>query len=169
MPRRKRSRPLVYLAGPYVVFQPATHRAMQRGVNQIADAIRPTLGPRPRMVAATRIMDRPTPEILSDGATIARRIIRLADRDENVGAMLLRDILWRLHDQVGDGTATGAVLFQSVFNGSIHYLESGGNAMRLDRTPEGADVPKAVADLERRLRRHDEAGAGSCPHAPMPS
>lgn len=131
MPKRKKSRPLVYLAGPYTVFQPATHRALQRGVNQIADAIRPTLGPQPRTVVASRILDRPAPEILSDGATIARRIIRLADRDENVGAMLLRDVLLRLHDQVGDGTATGAVLFQSVFNESIHYLASGGNAMRL--------------------------------------
>ena len=131
MPKRKKSRPVVYLAAPYVVFQPATHRALQRGINQIADAIRPTLGPLPRTVAISRILDRPAPEILSDGATIARRIVRLADRDENIGAMLLRDVLWRLHDQVGDGTATAAVLFQSVFNESVRYLTSGGNAMRL--------------------------------------
>ena len=122
MPRAKNRR---------VVFQPATYRGLQRGVNQIVGAIRPTLGPRPRVVAIDRILDERMPELLDDGGVIAKRIIQLPDRDEDIGAMLVRDVLWRLHDQVGDGTATAAVLFQSIYNEGVHYLASGGNAMRL--------------------------------------
>lgn len=114
-----------------VVFQPAAYRGMQRGINQIVNAIRPTLGPRPRIVAIDRILDNRMPELLDNGGGIARRIIQLANRDEDVGAMFIREVLWQLHDQVGDGTATAAVLFQSVYNEGICYLASGGNAARL--------------------------------------
>jgi chaperonin GroEL len=114
-----------------VVFQPATYQGLQRGINQMVNAIRPTLGPRPRIVAIDRILDDKMPEMLDNGGIIARRIIQLADRDQDVGAMFVRDMLWTLHDQVGDGTATAAVLLQSVFNQGVRYLASGGNASRL--------------------------------------
>jgi chaperonin GroEL len=104
---------------------------MQRGINQIIEAIRPTLGPRPRIVAIDRILDDRMPELLDNGGIIARRIIQLADRDEDVGAMFIREVLWRMHEQVGDGTATAAVLFGSVYNQGIRYLAAGGNATRL--------------------------------------
>ena len=97
----------------------------------MVDAVRPTLGPRPRIVAIDRILDDKLPEMLDNGGIIARRIIQLADRDEDVGAMFVREMLWTLHDQVGDGTATAAVLFQAIYNQGIRYLASGGNATRL--------------------------------------
>jgi len=114
-----------------VIFQPTTYRDFQQGINQIAEAIRPTLGPRPRLVAIDRILDERMPEMLDDGGTIAKRIIQLPDLNEDVGAMYLRDVLWRLHEQVGDGTATAAVLFQVIYNEGVRYLTSGGNARRL--------------------------------------
>jgi chaperonin GroEL len=114
-----------------VVFQPATYQGLQRGINQMVNAIRPTLGPRPRIVAIDRTLDDKMPEMLDNGGIIARRIIQLAGRNEDVGAMFVRDMLWTLHDQVGDGTATAAVLLQSVFNQGVRYLVSGGNATRL--------------------------------------
>jgi chaperonin GroEL len=114
-----------------VVFQPTTYQGLQRGINQMVEAIRPTLGPQPRIVAIDRILDERMPELLDDGGIIARRIIQLADRNADVGAMLVREVLWRLHDQVGDGTATAAVVFQAVFNEGVRYLASGGNATRL--------------------------------------
>ena len=114
-----------------VVFQPATHRALQRGIHQMTQAVRPTLGPHPRIVAIDRVLDERIPELLDDGGTIAKRIIQLPDRDADVGAMLARDCLWRVHDQVGDGTATTAVLLQSVYDQGVRYLAAGGNAMRL--------------------------------------
>jgi chaperonin GroEL len=105
---------------------------MQRGIAQIAGAVRPTLGPLPRRVAIESAMSRArTPELLDDGGTIARRIIQLPDRDEDMGAMYLRSLLWRLRDEVGDGTATAAVLFQAVFDGGLRYIAAGGNPMLL--------------------------------------
>jgi chaperonin GroEL len=72
-----------------------------------------------------------TPEFLDDGASIARRIPALADRDADVGAMFLREVLWRLQNEVGDGSATAAVLFHSVYTQGIRYLSAGGNAQLL--------------------------------------
>jgi chaperonin GroEL len=104
---------------------------MQKGINLIVDAVRPTLGPRPRGVAIDRMLSDKIPEILDDGGTIVRRIVQIADRDADVGAMLVRQMLWELHEDVGDGTATAAVLFQSIYNGGVRYLTAGGNAMML--------------------------------------
>ena len=114
-----------------VVFQPATYKGVQQGINKIANAIRPTLGPRPRTVAIDHIMNKKMPELLDNGGVIAKRIIQLPGLNEDVGAMFLRDVLWRLHNQVGDGTATAAVLFQSIYNRGVRYLTSGGNPMQL--------------------------------------
>jgi len=124
-------------ARPAVVFQPAAYRGMQQGIDQIVEAIRPTLGPRPRLVAIERASRSKPPELLDSGGVIARRIIELPDPDQNMGAMFIRGLLWRLHEQVGDGTATAATLFQSLFNQGVRYMVSGGNAMLLRRHLEG--------------------------------
>jgi len=116
---------------PRVVFQPSAYQGLQRGINQMVEAVRPTLGPLPRIVAIERMTRSRTPELLDNGGVIARRIIQLPDRDEDVGAMFVRHMLWRLHDKVGDGTATAAVLFQSVYNQGLRYIVAGGNAMQL--------------------------------------
>jgi chaperonin GroEL len=85
----------------------------------------------PRIVAIDRTLDDKMPEMVDDGGIIAKRIVALPNRHEDVGAMLVRDVLRELHDQVGDGTATAAVLFQSIFDEGVRYLAAGGNAMRL--------------------------------------
>jgi chaperonin GroEL len=71
------------------------------------------------------------PELMDDGALIARRIIQLPDRDEDIGAMYLRHLLWRMREDCGDGTATTAVLFQEIFRQGIRHIVNGGNAMPL--------------------------------------
>ena len=117
-----------------VVFQPNTYQGMQRGINQIANAVRPTLGPVHRMVAITKVKPHDqTPEMLDRGGLIARRVQQIADRDEDVGAMFIRQLLWRQHERMGDGTATTAVLFQSVFNEALKFIVAGGNAMIMRR------------------------------------
>ncbi len=126
---------------PGVVFQPKSSRGLQRGINQIVDAVRPTLGPRPRLVALTRVAGTGSPELLDNAGVIARRIIELPDRDADMGAMFVRHMLWSQHEREGDGTATTAVLFQSLFNQGLHYLASDGNAMVLRRyLEEGLEV-----------------------------
>ncbi len=115
-----------------VVFQPTTYQGFQRGINTLTNAISPTLGPRPRQVAMAGVRYDLRVEFLDNGADIARHIPQLVDPDEDVGAMFLREVLWNLQMQTGDGTATAAVLFTSVFNEGVHYISSGGNASRLN-------------------------------------
>lgn len=117
---------------PGVVFQPQAQRNIGAGINRLAAAIRPTLGPTPRTVAVTRLDDiRKTPEVLDSGGIIARKVIEMARRDEDVGAMLARALICRQHDQMGDGSATAAVLLHAIYTRGVHYLAAGGNAMRL--------------------------------------
>jgi chaperonin GroEL len=124
---------------PQVVFQPTVYRGMQRGINQLVEAIRPTLGPLPRAVAIEHSHGRNrTPELLDSGGIIARRIIELPGRGADAGAMLVRHVLWRVHEDLGDGAATAAVLFQAVYNEGVRYIVSGGNAMLLRRHLEEA-------------------------------
>jgi chaperonin GroEL len=117
---------------PKVVFQPKTTDSIRKGVNQLLDAIRPTLGPLPRMVAIQPVISGSAPELLDSGATIARRIIQIRDRDEDMGLMFARHMLWKLNEKTGDGTATAAVIFQELINRGILYKTIGGNAMRLN-------------------------------------
>lgn len=134
-----------------VVFQPQTYLSLQKGIRQVADAVRPTLGPVPRVVAVELMMRRHVaPELLDSGATIAQRIVQLPDRDEDVGAMLIRDTLMRVQEQVGDGTATAAVLLQSIYDGGVRYLAAGGNAMMLRRYLE-AGRQLILAELDRQV------------------
>lgn len=119
-----------------VVFQPATGARLQRGIHTVVAAVRPTLGPHARPVALQRATRADTPEILDDAGLIARRIIELPDRDEDMGAMLVRHMLWRVRERVGDGAATAAVIFESVFDQGLTYITAGGNAMRLRRALE---------------------------------
>jgi chaperonin GroEL len=130
--RKPKTAPPEYNQTPKVVFQPRTGQGFQQGINQIVDAIRPSLGPFPRLVAIERATTRTkSPELLDSGGTIARRIIEIPGSVQNAGAMFIRGALWNLNERVGDGVATAAILFQSIFNQGMQYIASGGNAMIL--------------------------------------
>ncbi|MGC9347106.1 MAG: chaperonin GroEL [Anaerolineae bacterium] len=118
---------------PKVVFQPEVHRGILKGMNEIVSAVRPTLGPYPRIVLYDKTLSDKgrIPEFLDDGGTIARRIIQIRGRDKDVGAMIARQVLWAVREEVGDGTATAAVILQTAYAEGVRYLASGGNAMRL--------------------------------------
>ncbi len=116
---------------PGVTFAPRSHVALQRGIDTIVNAIKPTLGPNPRTVVVQEPNRGKFPEVLDNAALIARRIIELPDADADMGAMLLRQMLWQLHERSGDGTATAAVMFQTIFNEGLRYLSAGGNTQRL--------------------------------------
>jgi chaperonin GroEL len=132
VPGSGKAYPVLKLRKPDVVFQPKTYHNLQKGVNLIVDAIKPTLGPIPRLVVLEKITKGQSPEFLDDGATIARRIIQIKPREADVGAMLIRHALWKMHEEIGDGTATAAVLFQAIFNEGVrHVIEMGCNAMLL--------------------------------------
>jgi len=138
---------------PRVIFQPAAGAALGRGIGRIVDAVRPTLGPRPRLVSLQRTGRADTPEMLDDAGLIARRIVQLADRDEDMGAMLARQMLWRVHERAGDGSATAAVIFESIYNQGLTYITAGGNPMRLRRDLEAglAGILDQLAAMTRPL------------------
>ncbi len=139
---------------PGVVFDPNVHTSLQRGIHVIVNAIRPTLGPLSGGVAIDRMnMSSPSiPEFLNDGGTIARRIIELPNRNEDMGAMLVRSMITHQQESIGDGTATAAVLFEEIFNGGLRYITAGGNAMQLRRYLEAA-LPKLLAELDCQVSR----------------
>lgn len=116
---------------PGVVFQPSVYEGLRVGIDTIVNAIRPTLGPFHGNVVIEKESKVGRPEILDDGAIIARRIIKLANREEDMGAMYLRHMLWKMHEKVGDGTATAAVIFHTIYNEGLRYILAGGNVMQL--------------------------------------
>lgn len=121
-----------------VRFAEETHRGVDRGVAMIVKTIAPTLGPLPRAVAVQRPDHAMLPELLDDGATIARRIVALPDPAADPGAMFLRGLLWRLHEEAGDGTATAAVLFGALLKHGRRALASGVSAPQLRPRLEAA-------------------------------
>ncbi len=134
---------------PGVVFQPQVHHALQRGIYQMVSALRPTLGPLSGGVAIDHLNGtKSLPEFLDEGGVIARRIIELCNRDEDMGAMLVRSMVTRQHERVGDGTATVAVLFEAIFNAGVRYIAAGGNAMQLRRHLECA-LPLILDTLDQ--------------------
>jgi len=119
---------------PAVVVQPETYKKLQRGVATIVEAVKPTLGPLPRLVVLERLNRAEVPEFLDDGATIARRVIQIQPRSSDVGAMMVRRALWDMHLTVGDGTTTMAVMYQVLVQEGIRYITRFGYNPMLLRT-----------------------------------
>lgn len=111
----------------------AASTALLRGVERMTRLLRPTLGPLPRTVAVSPFMRTQPPEILDSAATIARRTVQLPDHFADMGAMMLRHMAWRVYEQVGDGTATAAVLACALMRSAMRYTRSGGNPIELNR------------------------------------
>ena len=131
-----------------VTIQPKTYQGMLNGVDKLVNAIRPTLGPFPRMVAMASSSPGRTPELMDDGGLIARRIIQFPDRDEDMSAMYLRHLLWRMREDCGDGTTTTAVLFQDILHQGIRHIVHAGHAMPLrNYLEQGARL--VYAELEK--------------------
>lgn len=116
-----------------ITFQPDTYRAVQKGIHLILAAVRPTLGPVSRTVLVDRYTENSQPDMLDAGAAIARRVIQIADRDANTGAMMIRGMMYRLNERVGDGTVTAGVIYTSIFDQCLKFIQSGGNPMILRR------------------------------------
>ncbi|MEM7028397.1 MAG: chaperonin GroEL [Chloroflexota bacterium] len=135
-----------------VVFHPDAYEGMQRGINQMANAVRPTLGPFPRNVAVEHPVRTRVPELLDNGAVIMKRLIELPDRDADMGAMFLRHVLLHVQNRAGDGTATAAIILQSVFNEGIRFIAAGGNPMKLRRYLD-AGTKAILAELDTMTRR----------------
>jgi chaperonin GroEL len=113
-----------------------------------------TLGPRGRMVAVTRENVRRAPELLNDGAQIARRFTGFPNRFETMGAFTARHIAWQVEEAVGDGATTAVVIAQAIINEANRHVAAGFNPMRIRRGMEKA-LAVALAELERQAQPLD--------------
>jgi chaperonin GroEL len=152
MKRNRRHTPIVR---PSVVFSPN----LIDGIDAIADAVKSTLGPLPRLVGVERIDRSQMPELLDDAGVIARRIIQLEDETADVGAMMLRHGMWRMRERLGDGAATMAILTQAILREATKGIAAGMHPMGLRRGIE-AGANQAVAELRRCARPLPPGKAG---------
>ncbi len=126
-------------------FNEDARRALERGVNILADAVKVTLGPKGRYVVLDKKFGAPT--ITNDGVTIAREI-ELEDPFENQGAQLVREVATATNDVAGDGTTTATVLAQAIVREGLKNVAAGANPMGLKRGIEKS-VEAVVEDLKK--------------------
>lgn len=133
------------MRGQAVLSGDEARRALLRGIALMTAAVAPTLGPTARTVAIAPATIGTPPEVLDRAATITRRTIAIDGPFENMGAMLLRHLVWRVHETVGDGGATAAVIAHRLIDGAIRYIGAGGDGLALQ---QGIQQAAAVVRAE---------------------
>jgi chaperonin GroEL len=122
-----------------LLYDETARRALERGVNKVADAVKVTLGPKGRNVVLDKKWGSPT--ITKDGVTVAKEI-ELEDPYENMGAQLCKEVASKTNDVAGDGTTTATVLAQAIVNEGLRYVSAGGNPIGVKR-----GIDKAVLQV----------------------
>jgi chaperonin GroEL len=128
-----------------IAYDEEARRALERGANAVADAVKVTLGPRGRNVVLDKKWGAPT--ITKDGVTVAKEI-ELEDPFENMGAQLVREVASKTNDVAGDGTTTATVLAQAIVSEGLRYVAAGGNPMLVKKGIELA-VAKSVEEIKK--------------------
>ena len=133
------------MAAKMILYDEEARRALERGVNLVADAVKVTLGPKGRNVVLEKKWGSPT--ITKDGVTVAKEV-ELEDPFENMGAQLCREVASKTNDVAGDGTTTATVLAQAIVAEGLKYVAAGGNPILVKRGIEMA-VEKAVEEIKK--------------------
>ncbi|MBE0466744.1 MAG: chaperonin GroEL [Candidatus Desulforudis sp.] len=136
------------MAAKDIIYREDARKAMERGVNALADALRVTLGPKGRNVVLEKKFG--SPMIVNDGVTIAREI-ELEDPFENMGAQLVKEVATKTNDIAGDGTTTAALLAQAIVRAGLKNVTAGANPMILKRGIEKA-VELTVEEIQNRAK-----------------
>jgi chaperonin GroEL len=131
-----------------IIYGEQSRQAILRGVNQLADAVKVTLGPKGRNVVLDKKFGSPT--ITKDGVTVAKEI-DLKDPLENMGAQMVREVASKTSDTAGDGTTTATVLAQAIYREGARNVVAGANPMELKRGIEKA--VEAVVDEVKKMSR----------------
>ena len=133
------------MAKKQIMFSDEARRAIQRGVDQLANAVKVTLGPKGRNVVLDKKFGSPT--ITKDGVTVAKEI-DLEEPYENMGAQMVKEVASKTSDAAGDGTTTATILAQAIYREGLKNVTAGANPMALKR-----GVDKAVAAVVEELGR----------------
>jgi len=128
-----------------LLFDEAARRSMLKGITQLTDAVKATLGPKGKNVVIDKKYGAPT--ITKDGVTVAKEI-ELKDPFENMGAQLVREVASKTSDVAGDGTTTATVLAYAIYSGGIKHVVAGSNPMDIKRGIEKA-VESIVGELKK--------------------
>src|ERR1041385_3813551 len=131
-----------------VIFDQDVRAALKRGVDIVANAVKVTIGPKGRNVALSKSWGGPT--ITNDGVSIAKEI-DLADKFENMGASIVKEVATKTNDKAGDGTTTAVVLTQAIVHEGLKRTAMGANAMMVRRGIEAA-AKDAVEELKKMAR-----------------
>ena len=134
------------MAGKQLHFDEVARRAMERGVNILADTVKVTLGPKGRNVVIAKSFGAPL--ITNDGVTIAKEI-ELSDPAENMGAQLVKEVATKTNDVAGDGTTTATVLAQAMVKEGLRNLAAGAQPMDLKQ-----GIEAAVVKVSETLKSH---------------
>src|SRR5476651_1710245 len=124
-------------------FSEDARNAILRGVNQLANAVKVTLGPKGRNVVLDKSFGAPL--ITKDGVTVAKEI-ELENKMENMGAQMVKEVASKTNDDAGDGTTTATVLAQAIFREGVKVVSAGNNPMNIKRGIDKA-VERVVAEL----------------------
>ena len=133
-------------------FDEDARRALEAGVNKLANAVKVTLGPKGRNVVLEKKFGAPT--ITNDGVSIAREV-ELEDPFENMGAQLVKEVATKTNDIAGDGTTTATVLAQALVREGLRNVAAGASPLGLKRGIEAA-VAAAVKDIESQSKEIDD-------------
>jgi chaperonin GroEL len=133
------------MAAKQIVYSENSRQAILRGVNQLADAVKVTLGPKGRNVVLEKKFGGPT--ITKDGVTVAKEV-ELKDPLENMGAAMVREVASKTSDIAGDGTTTATILAQAIFREGVKSVAAGANPMALKRGIEKA-VEAVVEEVKK--------------------
>ncbi len=140
------------MAAKQIVYSEASRQAILRGVNQLADAVKVTLGPKGRNVVLEKKFGGPT--ITKDGVTVAKEI-ELKDPLENMGAQMVREVASKTSDVAGDGTTTATILAQSIYREGVKAVAAGANPMALKR-----GIEKAVELVVEEIKKYSKPVSG---------
>src|SRR5690606_33365370 len=132
------------MAAKQLLFDAEARAALKRGVDQLAEAVKVTLGPKGRNVVVDRKFGSPT--VTKDGVTVAK-VVELEDPIENMGAQLVKEVATKTSDLAGDGTTTATVLAQAIFREGLKNVTAGANPMAIKRGIDKA-VEKVVEELK---------------------
>jgi chaperonin GroEL len=131
-----------------ITYSSNARNKMLRGVNTLADAVKVTLGPKGRNVVLDKSFGSPT--VTKDGVTVAKEI-QLADKFENMGAQMVKEVASKTSDVAGDGTTTATVLAQAIYNEGQRLVAAGANPMSLKR-----GIDKAAAAVVNELQKQSK-------------
>lgn len=136
------------MAGKEIIFREDARKALEKGVNALAEAVKVTLGPKGRNVVLEKKFGSPL--ITNDGVTIAREI-ELSNNFENMGAQLVKEVATKTNDVAGDGTTTATLLAQALVREGLKNVAAGANPMIIKRGIERA-VEKAVEEIKNQSK-----------------